>query len=97
MVIESKNRGKPSGLSTTKATYFIYYLVNVSNKQIWVIRTDKLKELIEENNFSEVLIGEKNYYSEEKTATCWLLPRFKFQQFFRLCFYMLLACLLICL
>ena len=82
MVIEFKNRGKPSGLSTTKATYFVYYLVNVSDKQIWVIETSKLKELIKDNNFSEVLIGEKNYYNEEKTATCWLLPRFKFQQFF---------------
>ena len=43
MAIEYKCRGRQSGISVTKATYFVYYLVNVSDKHIWVIETKKLR------------------------------------------------------
>ena len=76
MAIEYKCRGRQSGISVTKATYFVYYLVNVSDKHIWVIETKKLRELIKTNEFPKKRVGETSYDNEKKTSWCWMLPRF---------------------
>ena len=76
IVIEYKCRGKPSGIGVTKAKYFVYYLVNVSDKHIWIIETEKLKKLIEDSKFPKKRVGETNYDNEKKTSWCWMLPRF---------------------
>ena len=82
MLVEYKCRGRPSGISVTKAKYFVYYLVNVSDKHIWVIETEKLRELIKNNDFPKRRVGEKNYDNEKKSSWCWMAPRLELKEHF---------------
>jgi hypothetical protein len=47
--IEFESRGKKSGISVTEADWFVTYLIHF--KEAWFIKTNKLKQLISENNF----------------------------------------------
>lgn len=49
MAIEIESRGKPSGLSVTESEFFITLFR--STKELWLIRTTDLKNLISSNNF----------------------------------------------
>ena len=49
LFIEYESRGKPSGISTTKADVWFYYIEPTDFKQVIMIRTDVLKKLIKEN------------------------------------------------
>ena len=82
MAIEYKCRGKSSGISVTKAKYFVYYLVNVSDKQIWLIETEKLQELLLREKFPSKTVGETHYDSDEKVAKCYMIPRFEYKDEF---------------
>ena len=82
MAIEYKCRGKPSGIAVTKAKYFVYYLVNVSDKQIWLIETEKLQDLLLSEKFPSKTVGEKHYDSDEKVAKCYMIPRFEYKKLF---------------
>jgi len=48
MFIELKSRGKDSGLRTTKSNWYIYFFVRKEfyDKNIFIIETEKLKELV---------------------------------------------------
>ena len=82
MAIEYKCRGKSSGIGVTKAKYFVYYLVNVSDKQIWLIETQKLQELLLREKFPSKTVGETHYGSDEKVAKCYMIPRFEYKDEF---------------
>lgn len=47
--IEFESRTKPSGISVTQADWFVTYFKYL--KEIWFIKTQDLKELIENNKF----------------------------------------------
>lgn len=47
--IEFESRNKPSGISTSKAQWFVTYFLYLN--ELWFIKTNKLKQLISENNF----------------------------------------------
>jgi len=47
--IEYESRGKASGISVTKADWFVTHFLYL--KEIWFIKSDKLRNLIQENNF----------------------------------------------
>ena len=83
MAIEYKCRGKPSGIRTTKAGWFAYYFPNIRKNHLWIIRMDKLKELIKENKFSTVDAGEPDEKTGKKVSRCYLIPRFDFRGYFR--------------
>ena len=83
MAIEYKCRGKPSGIRTTIADWFAYYFPNLGADQLWLIRRDKLRELIKDNNFKRVSAGETYYDSDDKVAKCFLIPRFDFKKYFQ--------------
>ena len=51
MFIEYECRGKASGINITLGDYFVYYYPYL--KEIWYIKTSKLRKLIQENNFRE--------------------------------------------
>ena len=68
MAIEYKCRGKSSGIGVTKAKYFVYYLVNVSDKQIWMIETKDLQDLLLKEKFPSKTVGETHYDSDDKVA-----------------------------
>lgn len=48
MFIEFECRGKESGIRVTKSDYFVYYYPHF--KEIWYIKTENLKKIIEEND-----------------------------------------------
>ena len=82
MAIEYKCRGKPSGIRTTKATYFAYYFPNIQENQLWVIKVEDLKKLLKENNFKRVSGGETYYDNDEKVAKMFLFSRFEHKHAF---------------
>jgi len=47
MFIETSSRGKDSGITITKADWFVTYFKKLN--EIWYIKTDKLKEIINNN------------------------------------------------
>jgi len=49
MFIEFFSRDKPSGITVTEADWFVMYYKYL--KEIWYIKTDKLKYLITQNDF----------------------------------------------
>ena len=82
MAIEYKCRGKRSGIAVTKAKYFVYYLVNVSDKQIWLIETEKLQDLLLQEKFPSKTVGETHYDSDDKVAKMFLFNRFDQKEHF---------------
>ncbi len=57
LFIEYKSRNKLSGLTTTKAEYWAFL---ISNEQIIIIETNKLKELCKINGLKRVTGGDNN-------------------------------------
>jgi hypothetical protein len=49
MFVEKECRGKASGIAVTKAKYFVMYYPYLH--EVWFIKTEKLRKLIEENDF----------------------------------------------
>jgi hypothetical protein len=47
--IEFESRGKPSGIQVTQADWFVTYFKYLN--ELWFIKSEKLKELIQENDF----------------------------------------------
>ena len=47
--IEFESRGKSSGISVTKADWFVTYFLYL--KELWFIKSNKLRQLISENDF----------------------------------------------
>tara|TARA_R100000234_G_scaffold4167_1_gene3262 strand:+ start:914 stop:1426 length:513 start_codon:yes stop_codon:yes gene_type:complete len=82
MAIEYKCRGKPSGIRTTKATYFAYYFPNIRDKHLWVITVDNLKKLLKNCVSKRVNGGETYYDSDEKVAKCFLIDRYRYRKHF---------------
>ena len=82
MAIEYKCRGKPSGIRKTKATYFTYYIPNIQDKQLWVIKVENLKKLIKDNRFKRVNGGETYYDNDEKVTRCFLIDRYRYRKHF---------------
>lgn len=48
--VEYECRGKPSGIATSTADWWIFYLIN--KNELWFIETYKLKNLIKEYKFN---------------------------------------------
>mgnify|MGYP003650835229 FL=1 len=57
LFIEYENRGKASGLATSRADYWAFI---ISNEQIIIVETNKLKTLCRDNNLSRVNGGDSN-------------------------------------
>ena len=78
IAIEIRYRGKPSGISTTKADWWIYYMPEISFNNLWMMECDKLKRSIKENiKDLKVVKGGDNNWSELV-----LIPRKKYAQYF---------------
>ena len=78
IAVEIKYKGKPSGISTTYAQWFVYYYKHISKDNIWMIQVDNLKSLIKENiNDIKFVHGGDN--NDSYIA---LIPRNKFKDKF---------------
>jgi hypothetical protein len=75
MFVEYKCRGKDSGITVTEADWFVTYFVHFG--EIWYIKTNKLRELINNNNFISGIGGDI-----DSKSTGYLIPREKFRKLF---------------
>lgn len=77
MFIEFECRGKLSGISVTKADWFVMYYPYL--KDAWYIKTSKLKKIISENDFKIIEQG-----GDVGSATKgYLIPRYQFKKYFK--------------
>jgi len=77
LVVEFECRGKPSGLSVTEADYYVYYMPKL--KEIWNIKINDLKALIQDNDFRKVSGGDVG--SETKM---YLIKREVYKNYFKI-------------
>lgn len=76
LVVEFESRGKPSGISVTEADYYVYYIPKLN--EIWNIKMDDLRNLINSNNFRKVSGGD-----EGSDTKMYLIKRSKFKNHFK--------------
>lgn len=77
MFVEFSSRDSKSGISTTTADVWVNIFFHL--REMWVIRTEMLKKLIDYSNFK---IAYNSGDEGSKTAG-YLIPRRQFQQFFK--------------
>jgi hypothetical protein len=75
--IEYHSRGVPSGISTTTADVWVNIFFHLN--QMWIIEVDKLKRLIDENDFP---VSEESGDIGSHTKG-YLIPRFNFENHFK--------------
>jgi hypothetical protein len=73
--IEFSCRGKDSGIKVTEADWFVYYFKFLG--ELWIIKVDDLKKLIDENNFKIGVGGDPG-----SNSSGYLIPRMKFRDKF---------------
>ena len=78
LAIEIRQKGEPSGLSTSKADWFVYFYTGLSFNNVWMIKIDELKMLIKKSSFTIISGG------DNKTSQLVLIPRDKYKKFFRI-------------
>jgi hypothetical protein len=77
LFVEFECRGKDSGINVTEADYYVNYYPYL--KEAWFIKTDKLKNLINSNEF-EV----KEFSGDAGSNTKgYVIPRYKFKPHFK--------------
>jgi hypothetical protein len=75
--IEFECRGSDSGISVSEADWFVTYFQHF--REIWYIKTDKLKNLIINNDFKKTeLSGDLN-----SNTKGYLIPRYQFKKYFK--------------
>ena len=78
IAIEIRYKGNPSGISATKADWWVYYMPEISVNNLWMMECNKLKRFIKENiKDLKVVKGGDNNWSELV-----LIPRKKYIQYF---------------
>ena len=73
--IEFSCRGKDSGIKVTEADWFVYYFKFLG--ELWIIRVNDLKKLIDENNFRIGVGGDPG-----SNSSGYLIPKNKFRDKF---------------
>ena len=79
IAIEYESRGKNSGIAATKADFFVTYYPHLN--EIWLIKTEKLKNLIRENK--ETIKKVENAGDSNSNTKLFLIKRDKFKDQFR--------------
>jgi hypothetical protein len=75
--IEFSCRGKDSGIKVTEADWFVYYFKFLG--ELWIIKVDDLKKLIDENNFRVGVGGDSG-----SNSSGYLISKKKFREKFLL-------------
>lgn len=75
--IEFSCRGKHSGIKVTQADWFVYYFKYLG--ELWLIKVDDLKDLIEKNDFRIGIGGDPG-----SNSSGYLIPKKKFRSHFLL-------------
>ncbi len=51
VAFEKSDKGKPSGVFVTKSNYFIYFMPRFTQDNLYIIKSDKLKDLLSEEKW----------------------------------------------
>jgi hypothetical protein len=76
MFVEFECRGKPSGIAVTKASWYVNYYPYLL--EAWYIKTDDLKNLIDENDYSKT----KGSGDANSNTKGYLIPRYQYKDSF---------------
>ena len=49
---------------------------------LWVIETEKLRDLLLSEKFPTKTVGETHYDSDDKVSKCYMIPRFEYKEHF---------------
>jgi len=74
--VEVESYNKNSGILVSKSDYFINYFPYL--KEIWIIKSNKLKQLIKDNEFE---LKEKS--GDNGTVKGYVIPRYQFKNHFK--------------
>jgi len=74
--VEIEARNKESGIKVSKSNYFVNYFPYLN--EIWTIKTNKLKELINDNDFEL-----KENSGDNCSVKGYVIPRYKFKKHFK--------------
>jgi hypothetical protein len=75
--VEFESRGKDSGITVTKAEWFVTYFKHFN--EVWYIKSDKLRKLISENEF-RVHNDSGDFGSNTRG---YLIPRYQLKKYFK--------------
>lgn len=77
--VESYNKDKEmyvkSGINVTKSDYFVNYFPYL--KEIWIIKSNKLKTLLKSNNFEL-----KEFSGDNGKVKGYVIPRYRYKEYF---------------
>lgn len=73
--VEVEAYGKDSGINVSKSDYFINYFPYL--KEIWIIKSKKLKQLLKNNEFEL-----KEFSGDNGRVKGFVIPRYKFKKYF---------------
>lgn len=76
--IEFRCNNNPSGISTSKADYYAYYVtpnLKGAKDELYLIPTNDLKQIIKNNNFQVRNLG------DNKKSECYLIPKSFFSSY----------------
>lgn len=76
--VEFKCNGKDSGIRTTKSDFILFYFTQLEVENIWIIKTSRLKEIINENQFHF------SYGGDDNKSCIYLINRNEFKDDFRI-------------
>lgn len=82
VAVEVFSRGKKSGISSSEADYFVYFVRESDNTKVFIIRRISLLELIKTSRFREVLGGDKDKFGIPTTKMV-LIPKDIFYKYAR--------------
>lgn len=77
LVLEVEDRGKPSGISTSEADFYVWYLPYLDREQVWIASTEFLKFGIAKKGWPLKPIGEYSEKMGDKSGMAYLIPRHK--------------------
>ena len=77
MFIEYQSRDNPSGITVSKADWFVTYFKEFD--ELWYIRTEELKQLVRTNEFPEA----KFSGDDGSDTRGYLIPRYQYKNKFK--------------
>lgn len=81
IAIEYSSRGKPSGISVSKAFYYVNYFYHLG--EIWIIKMDELKKLLKRKDVPGI-VNKKNVGDKNSQTHIFLVNKENSRHFFKI-------------
>ena len=77
LVLEVEDRGRPSGITTSEADYYVWYMPFLDREQVWIAPSGFLKAGVALKRWPLKPIGEYSEKLGDKSGMAYLIPRHK--------------------